>query len=188
MWIRLLLLIAVVVAVAWIAHALGEEEPDYQMLYVICKPKSHVNAREFPKKGARTAGRLECGDEVLTLGERRGRYLKIYGPSFESADVWIHAGYLVEDKPEIYEKGVEGTIIGKGRVALRRYVRGQRRAWIRPGKKVKVYVVTDEWVLTNHGYIKREFVEIKQEEPANEGAYRLRRKPGSLYGFSCQRA
>ena len=169
-WLRILCIIAVVAAVVWVAHAIGEEdEPEYQTFYVICKPKSHVNAREFPRKTAKIAGRLECGDAVLTLGERYGRYMKIYGPTFESPDVWIHAGYLVENEPEIYKDGIKGIIRANGRVSVRRFVRGQRRAWIRPGKQVTVYVVSDDWILTNRGYIQREFVEIEQEEPGGEG-------------------
>ena len=142
---------------------IGEEEPDYQTLYVMCKPKSFVNVRAFPKKNATEVGRVECGDEVLTLGEKRGKYIRIYDPAFESGDCWIHRGYLTEEKPEIYPEGNTFTIQAKGRVAVRRYIKGARRVWIRPGKAVTVYAITKEWALTNRGYIKTEFLEEAAE-------------------------
>lgn len=166
MLLRILCILAALAAVIWIAHAIGEEEPepDYQTLYVMCRPKSFVNVREFPKKKAKEVGRLECGDEVLTLNEKRGKFVKIYGPTFECGTCWVHRGYLTEEKPEIFEDGKTFVIRAKGRVAVRRYIRGARRVWIRPGKTVKVYAMTSEWVLTNRGYIQREFVEEVQEE------------------------
>ena len=154
----------------WPAEA-EEPEPNYTTMYVLCKPNSFVNVREFPKKNGKPAGRLECGDEVLTLGEKRGQFMKIYGPTFEAGELWIHAGYLTEEKPEIFEDGKEYTVIGKGRVALRRYIRGQRRAWTRPGKTLKVYAITSEWALTNRGFIRSEYLEAKDEdEPEPVGA------------------
>ena len=157
------LLLAIVMAMMY-AAGLAEKEPEYQTLYVMCKPKSFVYVRPFPKKSEETAGRVECGDEVLTLGEKRGKYIKIYSPSFDSAECWVHRGYLTEEKPEIYEDGKQFVIHAKGRVAVRRYIRGSRRVWIQPGKTVTVYAMTSEWVLTNRGYIQREFVEEVQEE------------------------
>ena len=184
--LRILCILAALAAVIWIAHAIGEEEPepDYQALYVMCKPKSFVNVRPFPKKKGEPVGRIECGEEVLTLGEKRGKYIKIYSPTFDSADCWVHRGYLTEEKPEVFEYGKTFVIRAKGRVAVRRYIRGARRVWIRPGKMVMVYAMTSEWVLTNRGYIQREFVEEVQEEKKNEGACCLRRKSRGLQGFS----
>ena len=164
MLLRILCILTALAAVIWIADSLGEEEIDYQTLYVMCMPKSFVNVREFPKKKAKEVGRLECGDEVLTLNEKRGKFVKIYGPTFECGTCWVHRGYLTEEKPEIFEDGKTFAIRAKGRVAVRRYIRGARRVWIRPGKTVKVYAMTSEWVLTNRGYIQREFVEEVQEE------------------------
>ena len=172
--LRILCVLAALALVLWIAHAIGavaeEPEPNYQTLYVMCKPKSFVYVRPFPKKGDETAGRVECGDEVLTLGEKRGKYIKIYSPSFDSAECWVHRGYLTEEKPEIFEDGKTFVIRAKGRVAVRRYIRGARRVWIQPGKTVTVYAMTSEWTLTNRGYIKTEFLEEKvQEGKRNNG-------------------
>ena len=150
----------------------------------MCRPKSFVNVREFPKKKAKEVGRLECGDEVLTLNEKRGKFVKIYGPTFECGTCWVHRGYLTEEKPEIFEDGKTFVIRAKGRVAVRRYIRGARRVWIRPGKTVKVYAMTSEWVLTNRGYIQREFVEeVQEEESANTSVLVFwNRRPGFSRG------
>ena len=53
MLLRILCILAALAAVIWIAHAIGEEpEPDYQALYVMCKPKSFVNVRPFQRRRA----------------------------------------------------------------------------------------------------------------------------------------
>ena len=170
MWLRLLCILAVLAAVIWITDSLGEEEPDYQTLYVMCRPKSFVNVREFPKKKAKEVGRLECGDEVLTLNEKRGKFVKIYGPTFECGTCWVHRGYLTDEKPDIYEDGKAYTVKAKGRVALRRYIRGARRAWIKSGKTLTVYAITSEWALTNRGFIMTEYLEEVESEQVYDGA------------------
>jgi hypothetical protein len=175
-WLRFCCVLAALAAAVWIAGALGEEEPDYQTLYVMCRPKSFVNVREFPKKKAKVIGRLECGDEVLTLNEKRGKFIKIYAPTLEGGTRWVHRGYLTDEKPEVYEDGKACTVKAKGRVALRRYIKGARRAWIRPGKTLTVYAMTSEWALTNRGFIMTEYL----EETDNESAGSLRREPGSV--------
>ena len=157
--ILLAMIMSILYAAGW-----AEEEPEYQTLYVVCKPSSFVNVRAYPKKKGDEVGRLECGDQILTLGERRGQYVKIYGWTFESQDCWVHGGYLTEDEPEIWPEGKEYVIRAGGRVAVRRYMRGKRRVWIYPGKTVKVYAMTREWALTNRGYIKTEFLEEKAQE------------------------
>ena len=170
--LRILCILAALAAVIWIAHAIGEEEPepDYQALYVMCKPKSFVNVRPFPKKKGEPVGRIECGEEVMTLGEKRGKYIKIYSPTFDSADCWVHRGYLTEEKPEIFEDGKTFVIRAKGRVAVRRYIRGARRAWIKPGKTLTVYAITSEWALTNRGFIMTEYLEEVESEQVYDGA------------------
>lgn len=156
----------IALALAWAAAGTEENDDDYQTRYVICNPKSFVNVRSAAKKNAQEVGRLECGDVVYTLGEKKGQYVKIYTTSFESTEGWIHRGYLVEEKPE-RTGGKTYTVRAKGRVALRRYVNGSRRAWINPGKTVEVYVIAGEWALTNRGFIRTEYLE-KQEAPEAE--------------------
>lgn len=160
-------ILAAFITAIWAPGRAEEEEPEYITLYVLCKPTSFVNVREFPKKRGTIVGRLECGDEVLTLREKRGKYLKIYGPAFDASEEWVHGGYLTEDQPEIWPEGKAYKVIGKGRVAVRRYVRGKRRVWTQPGKTVTVYAMTAEWALTNRGYIQTEYLEAA-EEPETE--------------------
>ena len=159
-----LVLAAAVLLAALAAFAEEDDADQFYTLYVICKPDSYVNVREFPKKNALQAGRVECGDEVETKGEKRGQYLKVYISGIEAGEGWIHRGYLVEEVPEVYRDGIPGEIRAKGRVAVRRFVDGPRRVWISPGKQVKIYALSDEWALTNRGFIRREFIEIWEEE------------------------
>ena len=101
----------------------------------------------------------------LPSGERRGKYEKIYLDNLEDGCGWVHAGYLVREAPEAPEEGKEWYVVAaNGRVAARRYVNGSRRAWLRPGRRVKVYVMTAEWALTSQGFVRTEYLEKLGED------------------------
>lgn len=139
------------------------EEPVYSRMYVICRPDGYVNIRALPKKKSEAVGWLDCGEEVLTMGEQKGPYLKIYKSSIEAAEGWVHTGYLTEGTVEAWPEGKKFTVEATGRVALRRTVNGPRRAWVKPGKRLTVYAASAEWALTNRGFIMREYLEEAEE-------------------------
>lgn len=124
-------------------------------VWALCK--SYVNLRERPSKNATIVGYLDCGDGADTDWEIRGGWLHIIFPAVECGDSWVNLSYMVESKPEKINESF--SVVSKGRVALRKTVDGKRRAWVKNNDTVKVLWVSDEWSLTNRGYIKTEYLE-----------------------------
>ena len=126
--------------------------------FILCKPKSTVNARYSPSTRSEVVGWFDCGDYVETDGITKNGFVHIVDCSLEVSEAWISARYLVEDQPTIFE--IRVIVIGGGRVAARRWVNGQRARWVKPGQEVTVYAWSDEWAITNRGYIKTEFLGV----------------------------
>ena len=122
-------------------------------VYVLCQPDSFVYVRKFPKRGAEQAGFAELGDALETDGARRNGFLKVCG--FEG-DAWINAGF-VTDSPVVVET-VDGWIESGGRVACRRSINGTRRKWLKIGAEVVIYARSDDWAITNQGFIKTAYL------------------------------
>lgn len=132
------------------------EDEEYITGYVVCQSDSFVNVRSTPStKGNNVEGWLMCGDEVDIDRDRKG-WVHCVNLPMESAEGWVHSGYIVYDEP--IEVNVECTIIGKGRVAARRSINGDRRCWVHPGDIITVYWYSDEWCVTNVGFIKTKFI------------------------------
>jgi hypothetical protein len=124
-----------------------------ETVYVLCQPDSFVYVRQFPKRGAAEAGYAELGDALETDGVKRNGFLLVYG--FEG-DAWIHTGF-VTDSPVTVET-VEGWVECGGRVACRRSIKGTRRKWLTDGAEVVIYAYSDEWSITNRGFIKTQYL------------------------------
>ena len=125
--------------------------------WIICKPDSYVKVRRSPSRKAMELGRMELGDEVTLTGRVKNGYAECTGLAFEEDTGWIHAGYIVEDEPEII--GEIYRHCGNGRTALRKWVNGPRRAWATAETTFKVYAMTDEWALTSRGFIRTQYIE-----------------------------
>jgi hypothetical protein len=127
--------------------------------WVLCQPDSYVNVRAKPKKTSEEVGYFECGAKILTDGKVKNGYLHIFGFMFEVSEGWIHKGYIVYDEPyfPIFENT---TIESNGRVAARRTVNGEKRCWLKNGQAIKVYMVSDEWSVTNKGFVKTKFIDL----------------------------
>lgn len=123
-------------------------------VWALCK--SYVNLRAKPSTKAEIVGYLDCGDGAETDCVVKNGWLHIVRPSMESGDSWVNLSYMVYSKPEKVDALM--SVVGNGRVALRKTVDGKRRAWIRQGDMLKVLWVSDEWSLTNRGYIRTEYL------------------------------
>lgn len=126
--------------------------------FILCNPKSSVNARISAKKKAETVGWYDCGDYVETDGKSKNGFAHIINCSLEVNEAWISKRYLISDKPVICE--IRTVIIGSGRVAARGWVNGRRIAWLKPGQEVTVYAISKEWCVTDRGYIRTEFLGV----------------------------
>lgn len=162
-WIRtlieflvlILLVLAVINACSWMteqAHA--ETEPEAR--WVFCADVLLV--REGPKKSWAATGELEPGTMVWTDGKVRNGYIHLVNLANESGDGWVKKVYLIDEEP--YRMDREGTVISKGRLSARRTIGGERRAWLKPRSTVTVYWMTDEWCVTNKGYVMTKYLEF----------------------------
>ena len=135
----------------------ASEEIEEIECWIMCQPDSWVYARIGPKKKSSELGRLECGDMIYTDGKTKNGYLHVYGLPFEAGEGWVHKGYIVYDQP--YKPDISETvIISNGRVKARKTIGGNRRCWLKNGQKIKVYMMSSKWAVTNKGFVKSEFI------------------------------
>ena len=142
---RILIVLACLVVLAGSAAA--------ETVYVLCQPGSYVNVRLFPKKGAEIAGRVELGEALETDGKTKNGYVHVCG--FEGG-AWISKGFVTTSP--VKRLKVKTQIHSKGRVACRRSINGTRRKWLSDGTEVTVYAFSDDWSITDHGFIKTAYL------------------------------
>ena len=153
--ITIAIVFAILIMLLLILPAKGE---DYDC-WILCQPDSWVNARENPTKKSMELGRLDCGDHVYTDGVTKNGFLHVWGLSFEFNEGWVHKGYVVYSEP--YRPYVyDTTIQSNGRVQARKTINGARRCWLRDGDKIRVYMVSSEWSVTNKGFVKTEYIDL----------------------------
>ena len=161
-----ILLIAAVVMVGIalyrdVCHAeeWDEHEEEYEIMFAICSPGDRVNIRKRPTSKSEAEGWLEPGDMVYLDGKKKNGYFHCVGMSNESGEGWVHKGYLVEDVPE--RMNCYATVVSKGKLAARKHVGGKRTRWLKPLASVKVYYWSEEWCVTNCGYVQTKYLELE---------------------------
>ena len=162
--LEILLIVAVVYGIVQLFAGLGiseavAEEDDCEVRWVLCS--DFVYVRPTPNKKQEPLGWLEPGDMVYVDGKIKNGYAHVVGLCLESDDGWVHKGFLVEDEPENMNR--TATIVSKGRLAARKYVKGKRTRWLKPMATVRVYWWSDEWVLTDCGYVQSKYLELDGE-------------------------
>ena len=161
-YLALALAFVVVIALTIIAlfcpEAIAEDDEDWIEAWVLCQPDSWVNSRRFPKKDAEVNAYLFSGDKIFLDGKQKRGFAHCSGMNNEDGEGWVYKGFLVYSEP--VPDGHVHPIDAKGRVACRRYVDGTRRCWVYDEDPVTVYMISDEWCLTNKGFIKTEFIDL----------------------------
>jgi len=153
---RIMSLLLVLVCIAGMAAA---EKPEKKMttVWVLCQPDSYVVIRSSPRKTGLMECRAYAGDDFQTDGKKKNGYLHVYGP-FEAQDGWISARYMTESQPEIYPSGKKMTVWVKS-VNCRWTIGGKRKGVLKRGAVVTVWLETEEWCVTNRGYIQTKYLE-----------------------------
>jgi hypothetical protein len=141
------------------SSAQGEEEELYSC-WVLCQPNDYINARQKPTKKSMIAGRYEARDELITDGVIRNNYVHIVNTSLECGDAWIYAGYISYEEPEALG-ACPAVVTSRARLAARKHIGGKVRKWLNNGDKVKVYYMTEEWCVTNRGFVKTQYIELE---------------------------
>ena len=155
--ILMILVACLLIIVSLMDSARSEEK------YILCKPKTEINVRMFPKWDGQIIGHLYFGDSVVLDGTVRNGFALVVGLSFEEVDGWIYKGLLV-DTPPIAFQGKD-RIISKGRVAARQYIGGKRNKWLRSGREVLVYAISQDWSITDQGYVQTKYLSVNYQIP-----------------------
>ena len=142
-----------------LSEAKADEYEDLTVGYVICV--DYVNVRQFPNKNGEPLGMYETGTKVYLDGKKKNGYLHIVDTGLEDCEGWIKSGYIVYDEP--IRVNQSATIVSKGRLAARNCVNGRRTRWLKPLASVKVYYWSDEWCVTNCGYVQTKYLELEGE-------------------------
>ena len=161
--------IAVMIGVIWfivmaseqivLSEAQADSYDNLTEAYILCD--DYVNIRRFPNNDDEPLGRFETGDTVVLDGKKKNGYLHCIDLSLEACEGWVHKGFVVYDKPvKVNQRAV---IVSKGRLAARKYVGGKRTRWLKSGASVKVYYWSDEWCVTDCGYVQTRYLELVGE-------------------------
>ena len=129
--------------------------------WVICKPHGYVNAREKPDSCSGIAGRFDPGDEIKLDGITKNGYAHIAYPTFEY-DAWIYTGYVALDEPKNL-KGQTAIVNSNKNLAVRKSMCGEVIKWLKNGDELQVFWWTDDWCVTNYGYVMTEWIELVGE-------------------------
>ena len=157
--VEILLIIAAICAFCILIASISVAESDPDEAYVFCS--DFVNIRSSPYRNGAVIGRFESGDSLLIDGKQKNGYLHCVNLSLEQADGWIHKGYVVHDKPSRMNQ--TATIVSKGRLAARNNVGGKRTRWLKPQASLTVYWWSDDWCITNCGYVQTRYLELEGE-------------------------
>ena len=123
--------------------------------WVMCQPGDYVNIRATASRHGEVTGWATSGMRFETDWEEKNGFLHLVGVT-EYGDGWISEGYVVFVEPREMDRQMR--ITGKGRVAARKTIDGDRRKWLQPGDTVTVYRISDEWAVTSAGFIRSEYL------------------------------
>jgi uncharacterized protein YgiM (DUF1202 family) len=155
--ILLVLVACLLIIVSLMDSARSEEK------YILCKPKTEINVRFSPKWDGQVIGHLYFGDSVELDGKVRNGFAHVIGLGFEETEGWIYKGLLV-DTPPIAFQGKD-RIISSGKVAARQYIGGKRNKWLRSGREVIVYAISQDWSITDQGYVQTKYLSVNYQIP-----------------------
>ena len=154
--LTLIFILIVLLIIIGAVKAAAEEE--YTDAYIFCMPESSVSVRERPKKTSFAGGELLAGDIVHLDGKKKNGYYHCVNMANESGDGWVSCKYIVFEEPVYINR--EAVVISKGRLAARNQINGKVKRWLQPQSIVTIYYMTEEWCVTDKGYIKTIYLEI----------------------------
>lgn len=128
--------------------------------WVMCQPKGEVRVRKRPSIDSEEVARVYPMDEVeVDKVQGRWRHITI---GCETGEGWIRDDHLSATEPECFPEG-KIFITTRGKLAVRKSINGEVKRKVKKGTKVKVFYKSDDWCVTDIGYIKTEFLEAEDE-------------------------
>ena len=159
--IELLLILGIMVCVLLLLQDIGLAEEDTEDVWILCSSDSFVCVREAPRKTAYAFGGATCGTKLQTDGKEKNSYIHVVNVPAEKSEGWISTQYIVHSEPIRIDQNA--TVVSNGRLAARTGAGGKVQYWMNPMDTVKIFWWTDEWCLTNMGYVQTEFLELDGE-------------------------
>lgn len=129
--------------------------------YIICQPGDYINVREKPGMKAEVIAMFDPGDRFWTDGKTRNGFLHVVNMAAEIVEGWVSERYVVYDKPE--EINRRAVVNSQYKLAARKYIGGKVRKWLKKGDAVTVFWYSEEWCVTNIGFVKTEYLELEGE-------------------------
>ena len=130
-----------------------------ETMWAICRGNGSINVRESPSLQAPVGGWLEFGWDVDAVASKVDRYgmtwYQIDGAT-ERGTGWVCGDYLVASQP--YRCDEYYVIDAGGRVAIRDRINGKRVGWAQPGQELHITIMSDDWMLSDAGWIRAEFL------------------------------
>ena len=160
--IEIILIVGIIAGIIFALESVSFSENIYAKGYIICQPGDYVNVRWSPKVANNKCGRLDAGDEILLDGEIRNGFALCADSTFESSDAWVYLGYIVFDKP-VKTDGQKAIVSSNYRLAARQNCTGELRKWLYNGDIVQVFWWSEEWCVTNYGFVKSEYLDLVGE-------------------------
>ena len=155
--LEIVLIAAAVYGIATFIDSISFAESNVKA-WVICKPGGYVNARAKAETGSDISGRFDAGDEILLDGTTNNGFAHIAYPTFED-DAWVYTGYVVFDKP-VWKGGLTAKVSSNAKLAVRSSMTGEVIKWLKNGQELQVFWYTDEWCVTNYGYVMTEWIDM----------------------------
>ena len=160
-WVKVAIEIALIAGVVWLVvfslQWMGLADGCVSESWVMCKPGDYINVRNRASTRSEIIGRLDSGDSFRTDWEVKDGFIHAIELPMEQTEGWVSLRYVVFDAPEW--KGAEAReICADGRVAVRKWIDGDRVCWLKPGATVQVFYESREWSYTNRGYIRTEYL------------------------------
>ena len=156
-WAQVILVLLLAMILSFVATGFAEETT----CYVFCDPDSFVTIRSEPKRKSVEVGGATFGSELKTDGKIRNGYLHVYDLAAEEDEGWISTGYVVYDPPRVTD--YKALVVSNGKLTARKSIGGKMKKMLRPMTEVKVFCESDEWCLTNYGYVMTYFLETVGE-------------------------
>lgn len=142
----------------YIHSAQAENSGMLYYCWAMCQPDSEVVIREFPKKKSDPVGAVSAGTLLMTDGVEKNGWVHLVNLPNETGEGWIHLGYI--SYSETVYNGHVYPIKANGRVACRRCIGGDLRCWVHDEEEITVYLVSNDWCVTNKGFILTDFIDF----------------------------
>ena len=158
--IEIVLLAAVIYAAISLIHSISFADSNAKA-YILCKPADYVYARAKPDRNSDATGRFDPCDEIYLDGKTKNGFAHIAYPSLDG-DGWIYTGYIVFDEPKALH-GQEAIVNSNAPLLVRKNIVGETVKRLTNGHELQVFYWSDEWAVTNYGFVSTEWIELVGE-------------------------